>query len=175
MTSHHTAPHVPYIAAWSGERSSGQIVPRPGHPGIAFADEVTGERDSADVLWCRMPNAPGLGRPELGKVHPTRQRHAMRRLLCQVCGKPAKTTDNGALWLFPNGVREVPGWPQIVANAHPPVCPPCAALSIRLCPRLRRGSVAVRAHSAVICGCRGRWPPNSSATSTTAPSSSWTG
>jgi hypothetical protein len=143
---------VPYITAWSGEQPlPTQVIERPG-AGIAFADETLADRDLDGVLWTRTPSRPGLGRPEFGRVHPLRQRRAMRRLLCQVCGQPADRNDQDVLWLLKDHREDWPNWPENMANTYPPVCLPCAHTSIRACPALRRGCVAVRAKSSPVCG-----------------------
>jgi hypothetical protein len=91
---------VPYVTEWSEEQKPPfVVVERPGM-GIAYADESLVDRDSNGVLWFRMASRPGIGRPVFGKVHPLRQRRAMRRLLCQVCAGPADRTDDGVLWLM---------------------------------------------------------------------------
>ncbi len=80
---------VPFITAWSAERSvRPEVIALPG-AGLAYRDEVPYDRDSDGNLWTRMTLRRGCGRPEFGRVHPGRQRRAMRRLLCQVCGGPA--------------------------------------------------------------------------------------
>jgi hypothetical protein len=151
---------VPYIAAWSGEEQlSTQIVGR-GLSGIGFADETVADRDERDVLWTRIPSQPGEGRPLYGKVHSLRQRRAMRRLFCQICAQPADRNEQGVLWLLLDHREDWPGWPEEMANSYPPVCLPCARLSIRTCPMLRRGYVAVRTRRAPLSGvCGVRYLP----------------
>ena len=135
---------VPYIAAWSAERfTRPQIIALPGM-GIAYRDELPHDRDSDGVLWARMTLQRGCGKPEFGRVHSGRQRRAMRRLLCQICGDPADRTEEGVLWLLKDARSDWPGWPEGLAATHPPVCLPCARASARLCPHLRGGAIAVR-------------------------------
>ena len=139
---------VPYTVAWSGEGH----LPMPviaGRTGIGYADETVIDRDSQGVLWTRRRSCPRVGRPRFGQEHPVRQRAAMRKLLCQVCGGPADQNDEGVLWLLRDHREDWPGWPEGMANTNPPVCVPCARVSVRLCPALRRGYVAVRTHSVV--------------------------
>lgn len=88
-------------------------------------------------------------------MHPLRQRRAMRRLLCQVCGGPADRNEHGVLWLLRDHHDDWPNWPEGMANTYPPVCLPCARASIRECPALRRGYVAVRARHCPIVGVYG--------------------
>ncbi|HEX4700965.1 MAG TPA: hypothetical protein VH352_02450 [Pseudonocardiaceae bacterium] len=137
---------VPYITAWSAEETLPTRVIGDSRSGIAFADEMVIDRDDHDVLWSRMTSCPGAGRPEFKRVHSLRQRRAMRRLLCQICAKPADRSDLGVLWLLKDHREDWEDWPEGMANTYPPVCLACARLSVRLCPTLRRGHVAVRAH-----------------------------
>ncbi|WP_328469563.1 hypothetical protein [Streptomyces sp. NBC_00448] len=139
-------PTVPYIASWTAEsRPAARIVNRPSGRGIAYADETLHDRDRHGVLWYRSVIRPGQGRPKFGTVHAARQRRTMRKLLCQVCAGPADRNDDGVLWLLGDDRDDWPGWPEEMGATHPPVCLPCAALSVRMCPFLRRGGhVAVR-------------------------------
>jgi hypothetical protein len=146
---------VPYIAAWSGEENLPTQVIGRGLSGIGFTDETLTDRDDRDVLWTRIPSQPGEGRPLYGQVHSLRQRRAMRRLLCQVCAKPADRNEQGVLWLLVDHREDWPDWPENMANTYPPVCLTCARLSIRTCPTLRRGYVAVRARRFPLSGVYG--------------------
>ncbi|MEU7480068.1 hypothetical protein AB0A63_29075 [Lentzea sp. NPDC042327] len=146
---------APYITTWSAEQEiPSRVVERPGY-GVGYADELLGDRDSHGVLWQRAAVRHGVGRPEFGKVHPLRQRRAMRKLLCQVCAGPAGQDEDGVLWLLRDYQEDWAGWPEGMACTEPPVCVPCAALSLRLCPALRRGAVAVRVRSFEVAGIRG--------------------
>nr|WP_198152012.1 hypothetical protein [Kibdelosporangium sp. MJ126-NF4]CEL22835.1 conserved hypothetical protein [Kibdelosporangium sp. MJ126-NF4]CTQ89975.1 conserved hypothetical protein [Kibdelosporangium sp. MJ126-NF4] len=147
---------VPYITAWSTEQDlSGEVICRPGG-GIGYADETVMDRDTRGVLWVRAVSRPGSARPVFGDVHSLRQRRAMRRLLCQVCGKPADRSPDGVLWLLPDFREDWPGWPDAMGNAEPPICVPCAHLAVRLCPRLRRGAVLIRVRECPVEGVRGK-------------------
>lgn len=137
---------VPYITTWSAEQTLDSQVVQRGLSGIGYADELLIDRDDRDVLWTRMSSRLGEGRPQFRRVHPVRQRRAMRRLLCQVCAQPADRNDQGVLWLLRDHREDWSGWPENMVNTYPPVCLSCARLSIRTCPALRRGYVAVRAH-----------------------------
>jgi hypothetical protein len=146
---------VPYITSWSRERDVPYtLVERPG-VGIAYADETLADRDSHGVLWQRSASRPHHGRPQFGKVHPLRQRRAMRKLLCQVCGGPADHTNDGVLWVLPDHREDWVDWPDGMANVEPPICQPCVRLSLRLCPRLRMGAVVIRVRQFPIAGVRG--------------------
>jgi hypothetical protein len=146
---------VPYVTSWSAEQDlPSQVIYRPGG-GIAYADEIATDRDVHGVLWTRAFSRPHRGRPEFGKVHSLRQRRAMRRLLCQVCGGPADRAGDGVLWLLPDHRADWTAWPDGMANVEPPICLHCAGISLRLCPRLRRGAAVVRAREYPIVGVRG--------------------
>ncbi|GGU75155.1 hypothetical protein [Lentzea flava] len=146
---------VPYVTAWSAEQNLPyELVERPGC-GVGYADELLTDRDSRGVLWHRVAVRRQVGRPEFGRVHPLRQRRAMLRLLCQVCAGPADQTEDGVLWLLRDYQDDWPGWPEGMASVEPPVCVPCFAISLKLCPALRRGAVAVRVREFPIAGVRG--------------------
>ena len=143
MIEHAAFVHVPYITTWSAEQPlPATVVELPS--GIAYADEILADRDDHGVLWQRMPSRPGHGRPQFGKVHSLRQRRAMRRLLCGVCGGPSDRSDLGVLWLIRDFHDDWPGWPERMAPTEPPICLPCAHLSVRICPALRQGYAFVR-------------------------------
>jgi hypothetical protein len=155
LIGHAAFVHVPYITTWSTEQPiATTLIERP-WSGIGYADEILGDRDENGVLWQRMTSAPGQGRPLFGKVHPLRQRRAMRRLLCGVCGGPPDRTDAGVLWLLRDYRDDWPGWPERMAAVEPPVCLPCARVSVRACPALRRGHVAVRVGRSTVEGVYG--------------------
>lgn len=146
---------APYITAWSAEQDLPyELVARAGC-GIGYADELLGDRDAQGVLWQRFAVRHEAGRPEFGKVHPLRQRRAMRRLLCQVCAGPADQSVDGVLWLLRDHRDDWPQWPDGMASTEPPICVPCVSVSLKLCPALRRGAVAVRAGEFEVAGVRG--------------------
>lgn len=146
---------VPYITAWSEETDPPCVPVELAGRGIGYADETLADRDRHGVLWLRTLFRPGQGRPVFGKVHPTRQRRAMQRLLCQVCACPADRTEDGVLWLLRDFREDWPSWPNGMATTEPPICRPCVQLSIRLCPALRKGSAVIRARSYTLVGVDG--------------------
>ncbi len=134
---------IPYAARWSGEAADlGMLAPRPDGRGICYRDERRTDRDDNGVLWCRLDDAPGRGRPNFGQMHPRRQREAQLGRLCQVCGGPASRTSRGWLFLMPlpdpSVWRNQPGWPEGAHSTKPPLCVRCAVDSVRLCPHLGR-------------------------------------
>lgn len=145
---------VPYITRWSLETPLPyRIVERA--TGIAYADEILGDRDSNGVLWVRTPSSQGQGRPEFGNVHSARQRISMRKLLCQVCGGSADQSADGILWVLKDHRGDWPDWPNRMGVTEPPICLPCLRVSVCACPALRRGHVIIRARHAPIAGVHG--------------------
>jgi hypothetical protein len=147
---------VPYITSWSGERTvDAEIVAR-GVSGIGYADEPEVDRDEYGVLWVRQPTRIFQGHLDYGRVHPSRQRFAMRRLLCQVCGDPQDRDDErGVLWLLPDDRDDWWDWPEGLATTAPPTCLSCAELFVDLRRAPRRGYVAVRARRFPLTGVYG--------------------
>ncbi|AUH40472.1 hypothetical protein [Streptomyces sp. CMB-StM0423] len=135
-------PPVPYVARWTGEDRLSEPLVIHNFRRIAYAYEHDLDRDSMGVLWARRPLRRGVGRPQLGHIHPQRQRRAMLRLLCQVCAVPAHEDESGVLWLLEDH-SEVPGWPENEVTVHPPVCAPCAEKSPVWCRHLREGGAAL--------------------------------
>ncbi|MDT3395625.1 hypothetical protein RKE29_02995 [Streptomyces sp. B1866] len=146
---------VPYAARWSAERAAmrGVLTVRPDGRGLAYRDEAPADRDRHGVLWARLTEAQGEGRPDFGSLHTVRQRRAMFDMLCQVCGGPASRTSRG--WLFlvqrPETAEESADWPEGLLSTKPPVCEPCAALAARYCPHLT-DPVAVRVRKPRVWG-----------------------
>lgn len=145
---------VPYIASWSSEvELPATPVERRGR--LGYADEDLNDRDRLDVLWRRVGHSPGQGRPTFGIVHSLRQRRAMRRVLCQVCGDVVGDDDHGVLWLMGREEYQRAPWPAPIDTPHPPVCLPCAEVSITACPHLRNHYVAVRVRRYRVAGAYG--------------------
>ncbi|MDX3672679.1 hypothetical protein [Streptomyces europaeiscabiei] len=149
---------VAHIAAWSGERLPKPLVVR-ASDGVAFADAVGANgqaqgRDRAGVLWERWALRQGDGEALFDVVHAPRQKRAMRKLLCQVCGGPSDENEQGRLWLLED-YRGVEGWPEREVTVHPPVCLRCAPLAASLCPHLRGKVAAVRARQVSLDGVYG--------------------
>jgi hypothetical protein len=140
---------------WTGEREPAVTIVERRGGGIGYARENLLDRDEHGVLWSRHSSSPGRGRPEFGRVHTMRQRRAMTRLLCQVCGEPADRDAGGVLWLWKDHRDHWPGWPNGMLVTEPPVCVPCVGLAVRLCPALRHGAVAMRVRRFPVVGVYG--------------------
>lgn len=144
---------VPHIARWSGETERpSKLMIRRDRRGIAYTDERTYDR-AHGVLWTRTPSQPGRGKPEFGAVHSLRQRLCMTGLRCQICGAPADRNNDGTLWLVDAATDELV--PHAEQTTHPPVCLPCAQLSVRACPHLRPRWTALRVVSHTFHGVEG--------------------
>lgn len=159
---------VPYITRWSAERAPQARVVQ-WRRGIGYADERPWDRDERGVLWTRVPSLPGQGRPEFGQVHARRQRRAMTKLLCQVCGQPVGRDAGGILWLTGESPADQAPRSDPLLTVHPPVCAGCAVRSVRACPHLRAGYALLRVPAFEPIGVRGalyrpgsparsRWP-----------------
>ncbi|GAA3857576.1 hypothetical protein [Streptomyces sedi] len=131
---------VPYATAWSEEKASvgKALISNRSGTGLAYRDEVPTDRDRHGVLWARMTEAPGEGRPNFSTLHSFRQRRSMFDMLCQVCGEPASRTSRGILFLLPHpaGEKKTSDWAEGALSTKPPLCEPCADLATRHCPHL---------------------------------------
>ncbi|REH18366.1 MULTISPECIES: hypothetical protein [unclassified Streptomyces] len=137
---------VPYIAPWTGEiREQPRLERRPLNRGggIAYVDEHRLYDRHAGILWLRMGAVRGAGTPILAGVNSQRQRQAMDRQLCQVCGATTYgRTDGTHLYLLAE--REGGPITEGEQTASPPIHEDCAVEALRDCPHLREGAVAAR-------------------------------
>ncbi|WP_318202985.1 hypothetical protein [Streptomyces sp. SCL15-4] len=130
---------VPFITAWTKEATPPQpidVIEGHGGRGLGFRDEVSHFDRHYGVPWVRMPAVRG-GRPDFVVVHALRQRQAMSRLLCQVCGGPTVGTRKDERTLFlagSSGGRPITVGEQTMS---PPVHAVCARLAVQECPPLR--------------------------------------
>ncbi|RMI40859.1 hypothetical protein [Streptomyces triticirhizae] len=140
---------VPYAAHWSGEGGYGRRVSmRWDGAGVWYLDETPADRDGFGVLWARIQDRPGQGRPDFPSMHPARQRHAQAERLCQVCGASASHNRDGWLFLMNrDGTDRYEG----TKTTKPPVCLRCAALAVEYCPHLTH-PVGVRSRRPKVWG-----------------------
>lgn len=133
---------VPYVVAWSTEAdadiASADLILRTdvvsGLSRLCYRDERAADRDHHGVLWHRVAWSPGQGVPRFAEIHTLRQRTAMARALCQVCGRPAQVW-MVSLGLWQEHVEEHgPGAPYTTHD--PAVCRACAVSAARNCPHL---------------------------------------
>ncbi|GAA3849882.1 hypothetical protein [Streptomyces sedi] len=148
---------VPYAAHWTGEKvTASRVVSRVDGAGIRYVDETAADRDAFGVLWGRLANAPGAGRPDFRSLHPARQRHTQAERLCQVCAKPASHNRDGWLFLVNEDEASHDAGGQHTTHdgtltTKPPVCLPCARLAVQHCPHLTH-PLGVRARRPRIWG-----------------------
>ncbi|MFF6970004.1 MULTISPECIES: hypothetical protein [Streptomyces] len=148
---------VPWVTPWS----AAPVLPEPlvlglRGRGIAYRDESVHDRTDDGVLLARGRGrraTEAAGRPLYEQLDPRRQRRALARLLCQVCGEPPPRSPNGMLWLL---AGPPDGDPEDVLTITPPVCPePCAVLALEQCPALAGGHTALRVRRPRAWGYRG--------------------
>jgi hypothetical protein len=134
---------VPWIAPWSREAPGDPPITRRGSgcTGIAYRDEHYSDRHE-DVLWVRTPLAPGCGDPRFAKVHALRQRQAIDRMLCQVCGGRTIGERTDGRWLIIMHSRTGRPIKDGERTAVPPIHEACAREALRSCPHLMKGSTA---------------------------------
>ncbi|MEV6803122.1 hypothetical protein [Streptomyces sp. NPDC051132] len=130
---------VPFITAWTKEAIPPQpltVIHGRGGSGLGFRDEEPHIDRHYGAPWVRMP-AVRRGRPDFVAIHALRQRQAMSRLLCQVCGGPTVGTwpDERTLFLAGSaGGRPIAPGEQTMS---PPVHAVCARIAVEECPPLR--------------------------------------
>lgn len=79
---------------------------------------------------------PGEGKPLFGKPHAQRQREAIARGLCDLCGKPLKLSTKVSLSHARPQPHGAEGW--AILQVEPMLHRQCAAESMRFCPSLKR-------------------------------------
>ncbi|MEU3171819.1 hypothetical protein ACIF9R_12790 [Streptomyces sp. NPDC086080] len=126
---------VPYVTAWSSEKHRVPAVVRHSSgKGIGYADETSYDRDADGVLWVRQAIARGSGKALFPTIHALRQRRAISRMLCQVCGADTLEQDpKRQLFVLKDVGRPVEEGERTTAA---PACPPCALIAVKYCPHL---------------------------------------
>lgn len=91
-------------------------------------------------------DAPGEGKPLFGKPHMQRQRRAIAQGLCDLCGRPLRTSTKVSLSHARPQPHGALGW--AILQVEPLLHKSCALESLRFCPSLRRdieaGTLMVR-------------------------------
>ncbi|MDB5358796.1 MAG: hypothetical protein JWO51_93 [Rhodospirillales bacterium] len=111
---------VPWTVSWSGEERF-FIAP------CRFADGM--------IALCQDEN-PGVGRPMFAKPHSVRQRHAMARQLCDLCGKALQ--GHTKVSLSQESPRDVPTLGFVPLAVEPMMHRACAVTALNCCPNLRQ-------------------------------------
>lgn len=110
---------VPWIVAWSGE--------------TPFEIRPCRWAQNRPAVW--QPNRPGEGRPLFAFPHAVRQRKAMVRNLCSICGEWVPATES---WHF--GGRSDG---RHVVTTEPPMHHRCARIALDRCPNLRDSAARI--------------------------------
>jgi hypothetical protein len=120
---------VPFTVSWSGE-----------------ADFYVADCPHARLRAICQSVAPGSGKPQFGKPHSQRQREAIARRLCDLCGRSLKNRTKVSL--SHARVRSNGAEGPCIMQVEPLVHRECGARCIRFCPSLKRdietGSLMVR-------------------------------
>lgn len=84
----------------------------------------------------RMPDCPGVGKPQFGKPHSDRQRQCIAEERCDLCGKPLRACTRVSLSHARVNEKGTRG--PCVMQVEPMVHRDCALHCIAYCPSLRR-------------------------------------
>jgi len=127
---------VPWVTRWSGERSKDEVQlslnPDTQELTLGYPDGQGESREPSGILWQR----EGLSRsgvPEYSQVNTYRQRSAMRKFLCQVCGH--KINERPIQWLLAKeNIDHTESGTVLTMSA--PTCSSCIPVAQALCPHL---------------------------------------
>lgn len=125
---------VPWITRWTEEVIAGPYACNTftDPPEIVYPGAV---RDRQGVLW--MPeNWQRGGKPMFSQMNSARQRLAMRKMLCQVCGEQIHDRPITS-WLMTKGqIISRLNLPGGLLTTNPPTCQACMHTALVLCPHL---------------------------------------
>jgi hypothetical protein len=135
---------VPWITRWTGEVSSESLQVSIDREGVHLNyPDGNEDRDEFGVLWKREGIGRG-GEPQYSQVNTYRQRLAMRRRRCQVCGsrideRPIRWLMSERQLLLADGADPYLGLPgdYDASTISAPTCSACIPLAMELCPHLR--------------------------------------
>lgn len=121
---------VPWTVSWTGEEKHF----------VAPCRHVGG------MLALRMPERPGVGKPQFGKPHSDRQRQCIAEDRCDLCGRSLRSCTR--ISLSHARVNDKGARGPCVMQVEPMVHRDCALACIAYCPSLKRdiaaGSLMVR-------------------------------
>lgn len=124
---------VPWVTRWTGEVNSSKL--EVGITRDTVEVSYPGGRDPRDahgILWKR-EGLTRRGKPQWSQVNTYRQRAAMLKRKCQVCG--TKIDERPIRWLVPRDqLHETSDGPVTISA---PTCSGCIPLARELCPFLR--------------------------------------
>lgn len=130
----HNGRPVPWITRWTGEVIQEPYTLEMTRAGLRLVYPDGKDGDYTDgALWQREGLRRG-GEPQYAQVSTYRQRKAMRRGHCQVCGD--KITEKPMRFLMPLfGLEELDENTHLTTQA--PTCSECIPLALQLCPHLK--------------------------------------
>ncbi|MBR0947252.1 transposase-like protein [Bradyrhizobium japonicum] len=116
---------VPYTVSWTGEER-----------------QFVGPCPHARAPALRMHHAPGVGKPLFGKPHNDRQREAIARGLCDLCGKQLKNRTKVSLSHARVRSNAASNSTTGILQVEPLLHRECALESTKFCPSLKRDIAA---------------------------------
>lgn len=132
------------------ERESGVMLSYGGVP-VPFTTSWTGEARTFVGLCpharcdaIRQESAPGAGKPVFAYPHFDRQRKAIAERLCDLCGKPLKTSTKVSLSHARPIAHSARGFE--ILQVEPMLHRDCAAICLQHCPSLKRDIAAGTLH-----------------------------
>jgi len=127
---------VPWVTRWTGEIPADRKIELyrvPGGLRVSYPEATTEYRDRYGVLWQQEGIRRG-GEPQFAQVSSHRQRAAMTKGLCQVCGD--RIADKPIRWLMdPGQLRHTDNDETLTVS--PPTCSACVEIALKACPHLR--------------------------------------
>jgi len=125
---------VPWITRWSGEVSFDKYQMTIERTGVRLHYPDGNEnREANGVLWKR-EGITRAGSPQYSQINTYRQRAAMRKRLCQVCG--TKINERPIRWLM-NEKALTPQEDGTAITMSAPTCESCIPLALSVCPHLK--------------------------------------
>lgn len=130
----HKGRPVPWITRWTGEVSPDMYQFKLTRNGaILTYPDGKENREANGVLWKR-EGITRAGEPQYSQINAYRQRAAMRKRLCQVCG--TKIDARPIRWLM-NEQALTPQEDGTAITMSAPTCEPCIPLAMSMCPHLK--------------------------------------
>lgn len=143
LVQHHGHP-VPWVTRWTDEAPQDPIKLsmdlNTNQLWLTYSDGREDREEGTGILWHREGIKRG-GRPEFAQVSAYRQRAAMRKCLCQVCGK--KIDERPIRWLMAKGQLKIEDEQNAAITFSPPTCSECIPLALELCPFLRESEAVI--------------------------------
>lgn len=132
---------VPWVTRWTGEVNDDKYKVFRENNRLSIGYEDRNEnRDEFGVLWKR-EGLTRAGEPQYAEVNTYRQRAAMNKRMCQVCG--SKIDERPIRWLITQDQLHAHEEGTAITRSAP-TCSPCIPLARKLCPHLKKGSMILK-------------------------------